>query len=104
MIDYGGEEHRQPVPEGIYDRSKTRTNRGEAKALVAYGTGVTITDEITASADSNGELRRWPLEPTLSFNISTLRFDNMPLSRVAQKFVEHLKRTVEAYIDDSPQA
>jgi DNA-binding transcriptional LysR family regulator len=70
-----------------------------AKALVAYGTGVTITDEITANALGDSNVKVWPLEPTLDFRISTLSFDNMPLSRVSQKFVEHLKICVVDYVD-----
>lgn len=70
-----------------------------AKSLVAYGTGVTITDEITANALGDTNLRQWPLEPTLQFRISTLSAESMPLSQVSQKFIEHLRECVADYVD-----
>ena len=69
-----------------------------AKALVSYGTGVTITDEITANAQSHSDVRVWPFSPVLRFRISALRFDGAPLSRVAQKFVSHLQDCVKEVV------
>jgi len=69
-----------------------------AKALVSYGVGVTITDEITAYAKGHGNVRVWPFRPTLRFRISALRLDAAPLSLVAQKFIEHLERSVSAVV------
>lgn len=62
-----------------------------AKAMVSYGAGITITDEVTAKARDHSNIRVWPFEPTLEFRISALRFDGAPLSRVAQKYIEHLR-------------
>ena len=69
-----------------------------AKALVSYGVGVTITDEITANAKGHDNVRAWPFSPTLRFRISALRLEAAPLSRVAQKFVEHLQSCVNDVI------
>ena len=69
-----------------------------AKALVSHGMGVTITDEITANAEGHDNLRLWPFEPTLEFRISALRFDSVPLSRVAQVFTDHLRDFVCEYV------
>ena len=69
-----------------------------AKALVSHNMGVTITDEITASAEGHDNLRLWPLKPTLNFRISALRFDSVPLSRVAQVFTDHLGGYIRDYV------
>lgn len=69
-----------------------------AKALVAYGHGVTITDDITARSRGHDDVRLWPFEPELEFRISALNFDATPLSRVAQKFVEHLHECVSDFV------
>ncbi len=69
-----------------------------AKALVSYGAGVTVTDEITANARGHSNVRTWPFSPTLQFRISALRFDGAPLSRVAQKFVLHLQDCVDKVV------
>ena len=69
-----------------------------AKALVAYGSGVTIIDEITASAQGHSNLRSWPFSPTLRFRISALRAEAAPLSRVAQKFVTHFQESVKQVV------
>jgi len=65
-----------------------------AKAMVSYGAGLTITDEVTACAQGHSNVRVWPFTPTLQFRISALHFDGAPMSRVAQKFVEHLREGV----------
>jgi DNA-binding transcriptional LysR family regulator len=69
-----------------------------AKSLVSYGSGVTITDNITANAKGHNNIRLWPFEPTLNFRISALNYDGVPLSRVAQKFVEHLDLCIGDYL------
>ena len=69
-----------------------------AKALVSYGSGVTITDDITAHASGHENVRLWPFEPALQFRISSLAFDAAPLSQVAQKFVEHLGECIRDYL------
>jgi DNA-binding transcriptional LysR family regulator len=61
-----------------------------AKALVAYGVGVTITDEVTAKSSGHDEVRVWPLVPGLKFRITALRLDKAPMSMVCRRFVDHL--------------
>ncbi len=70
-----------------------------AKALVSKDVGATITDEITAKSMGNTNVRVWPLEPQLRFDISAMRFENLPLSIVAQKFVNHLRASVRDFLD-----
>ena len=70
-----------------------------AKALVAYGAGVTITDEVTAYAKGHDEVRIWPLKPSLQFRVSVLSIDSVPIPRVAQRFIEHLQQTTTAYLE-----
>lgn len=61
-----------------------------AKALVANGAGVTITDQITAQSDGHNNIRIWTMKPELRFRISLLHFDAAPISLVARRFVDHL--------------
>lgn len=61
-----------------------------AKALVAYGVGVTVTDEVTAKSSGHDEVRVWPLVPGLKFRITALRLDKAPMSMVCRRFVDHL--------------
>lgn len=70
-----------------------------AKAMVSYGMGVTVTDEITARAQGHSDVRVWPFSPTIRFRISALHMEGTPASRVASKFRDHLKETVIATID-----
>jgi DNA-binding transcriptional LysR family regulator len=72
-----------------------------AKALVSQGTGVTITDEITARSGGSSNIRIWPLDPPLQFRVCILRMDNMPLSLVCQNFVSHLKVEVLKFLNHS---
>lgn len=72
-----------------------------AKALVSYGAGVTITDEITAKSSGHGEVRIWPLEPSLSFGISALSIEKTPMSLVCRNFVDHLKACVQEFLSQS---
>lgn len=70
-----------------------------AKALVSYGAGITITDEVTAKSVGHANIRVWPLKPELRFRISALRSDNVPLSIVSQRFLDHLGKGVRKFLD-----
>ncbi|MFC1689138.1 LysR family transcriptional regulator [Pseudomonadota bacterium] len=69
-----------------------------AKALVSYGVGVTIIDQVTARSSGHGSVRAWPLEPELRFTISALHQDKAPLSIVSQRFIDHLKISLEEFL------
>ena len=69
-----------------------------AKALVSYGVGVTIVDEITAYSNGHESCRLWPLEPEIRFRISALHRDKAPLSIVCQRFIEHLKGCLQEFL------
>lgn len=69
-----------------------------AKALVACGTGIAITDEITARSSTGGEVQILPLEPTLEFDIKALHLASSPLSIAANKFIAHLKTTISEFL------
>jgi DNA-binding transcriptional LysR family regulator len=70
-----------------------------AKALVSYGVGVTITDEVTAKSSGHDNVRVWPLAPVLQFRIAALWLDKVPMSIVCRRFVDHLKECVHAFLD-----
>ena len=70
-----------------------------AKALVSYGVGVTITDEVTAKSSGHDNVRVWPLVPSLQFRIAALRLDKAPMSIVCRRFVDHLKECIHAFLD-----
>lgn len=69
-----------------------------AKALVSYGVGVTIVDEITAYSSGHESCRLWPLEPDIRFRISALHRDKAPLSIVCQRFIEHLNDCLQEFL------
>ena len=69
-----------------------------AKALVAYGAGVTITDEVTAKSGGDQELQVLPLQPELRFNIKALHMAAVPLSIAAQNFVKHLSLSLNEFL------
>lgn len=69
-----------------------------AKALVAYGVGVTIIDEVTALSSGHESIRLWPLEPEIRFRISALHLDKAPLSIVSQRFIEHLEQSLQQFL------
>jgi len=70
-----------------------------AKALVSYGVGVTITDEVTARSSGHDNVRVWPLAPALQFRIAALRLDKAPMSIVCRQFVGHLKNCVNTFLN-----
>jgi len=69
-----------------------------AKALVAYGVGVTIIDDVTARSSGHDNVRAWPLAPDLRYSIAVLRLDKAPLSMVCRRFVDHLKTCVNDFL------
>ena len=72
-----------------------------AKALVAEGVGVTITDEITARSGNTTGIQRHPLEPELRFSIKALHLVAVPLSIAARQFIDHFGKCIAAFLDDS---
>ncbi len=70
-----------------------------AKALVACGAGVTITDEITARSRGEDGLQILPLQPELRFNIKVLHLAAAPLSIVANRFIKHLAATLDDFLE-----
>lgn len=65
-----------------------------AKALVASGAGITITDEITARSSIGGDVSMWPLKPTIHFDVALLQLSDSPLSLTAKRFKQHLGKMV----------
>ena len=72
-----------------------------AKALVARGVGMTITDEITARSGCTGDIQILPLKPRLEYRINTLRLASEPMSVLSTKFVEHLKLSLRDFLRTS---
>lgn len=71
-----------------------------AKALVAYGTGLTIADDITARSGIADGVRRIRLRPALKFSIHALHLANTPLSIGATDFTKHLGLFVKDFLAD----
>jgi len=71
-----------------------------AKALVAHGAGVSIIDEVTAKSTGHRDVIARKLQPPLQFNIALLHLESEPLSIVAQRFIEHLKIAVAAFLQE----
>ena len=70
-----------------------------AKALVACGVGTTIVDEITARSTGASNFRSAPLKPSLKFNVTAMYYDALPLSLMARRFLEHLRETVDEFLN-----
>ncbi len=66
-----------------------------AKALVASGAGVTITDEITARSSIGGSVVQLPLEPAVEFDVTLLQLADTPLSIATKRFARHLGSLVK---------
>lgn len=71
-----------------------------AKALVAKGVGVTITDEITARSGGVEGIQILPLKPRLEYSIKALRLASAPMSVPGTMFLEHLKQSLEDFLDN----
>lgn len=71
-----------------------------AKAMVAHGIGVTITDNVTARSAGHEGLSIHELEPELGFRIAALHVDQTPLSLLCRKFVDHLKANLGHYLHE----
>ena len=72
-----------------------------ARALVARGLGVTITDEVTARSRGPGVVEVTPLKPEVGFRIAALHADNESVSRLCQDFVAHLKASMRRFLECS---
>ena len=69
-----------------------------ARALVAFGAGISIADEITARSSTGGDIKVIPLEPALEFDIRALHLSSTPLSLLANHFVDHLQATIVEFL------
>jgi len=69
-----------------------------AKALVAYGVGVTIIDDVTAKSSGHDSIRVWPLEPDVRFKIAALHLDKAPFSVICRRFVDHLEGCLNDFL------
>ena len=72
-----------------------------AKALVASGAGITITDEITARSAIGGSVVQIPLEPAIKFDVTLLQMADTPLSLATKKFTRHLGKIVREMLPDA---
>ena len=69
-----------------------------AKALVAHGTGVALIDEITARSSGHDQVAAFYLDPPLPFEISIMHTVSDPFSVMTQRFIEHLKAEMTAFL------
>ena len=69
-----------------------------AKALVGWGAGVTIADEVTALSGSQDNIQILSLQPELRFDIKVLHLAAAPLSIIANKFIQHLTKTLNDFL------
>ncbi len=70
-----------------------------ARALVAFGAGISIADEITARSSTVGRVKVVPLEPALEFEIRALHLSSTPLSLLANNFIEHLQESIVEFLE-----
>lgn len=70
-----------------------------AKALISHGVGVGIADEVTARSKGHDNVVIRQLEPALKFRISALHIDQVPMSLVCRHFVDHLKESLQCFLD-----
>ncbi len=57
-----------------------------AAALVQLGAGLTVVDEFTARAWSNGQVEHRLLDPALRFSVQCVTLEQRPLSAAAERF------------------
>jgi len=69
-----------------------------AKALVAHGAGVALIDEVTARSSGHDNVIARYLEPPLQFDISILHTASDPVSILSQRFINHLKTEINAFL------
>ena len=69
-----------------------------ARAMVAHGIGVAITDNVTARSAGHEEISIHDLEPELCFRIAALHVDQSPMSLQCRNFVEHLRANLGQYL------
>ena len=69
-----------------------------AKAMVACGAGIAITDEITARSASGGNVQTLRLKPSLKFDIKALHLSSSPLSIAANNFIDELRHRMARFI------
>lgn len=70
-----------------------------AMAMVAYGGGVTIIDEITARSARYENVTIHPLKPEMTFNIGLVYREDQPLTLLARKFVAELEVCVRTFLE-----
>ena len=69
-----------------------------AKALVAYGAGMALIDEITARSTGHDSVIARYLEPPMQFDVSILHTVSDPLSIITQRFINHLKAEFNVFL------
>ncbi len=69
-----------------------------AKALVAHGAGVALIDEITARSSGHDNVVALYLDPPLPFEISILHTVSDPFTVLTQRFINHLKTEMAAFL------
>lgn len=69
-----------------------------AKSMVAHGAGITIADEITARSSDHQNVKLWPLEPEIGFQISALHAEKAPLSLFVQDFKTFLGERIREFV------
>jgi len=70
-----------------------------AKALVAHGAGVALIDEITARSSGHESALARYMDPPLKFEIAILHNASDPFSIVTQRFINHMKKEIRAFLD-----
>lgn len=69
-----------------------------AKALVAYGAGMALIDEITARSTGHDSVIARYLEPPMQFDVSIMHTISDPLSIITQRFINHLKTEFNVFL------
>ncbi len=69
-----------------------------AKALVAYGAGVALVDEITARSTGHDSVVSRYMHPPIKFDVAIMHAESDPFSIVTQRFIDHLKAEIYSFL------
>ncbi len=69
-----------------------------AKALVGYGAGVAIVDQLTAMFKGAGQTQFCGFSPPINFTVQALYNEIHPLSKVCKRFLEFFRKVYDEYV------
>ena len=73
-----------------------------AAAMTRHGAGMTVVDEFTARATSNGEVSFRPFAPPIRFNVDCVFLEDRRPSKAAEEFISLFKSVIEEAQEAAP--